>query len=413
MKPEYSISSLTVVTPDKIYDKASLKVVNGKISGFEASDEVDIKLDDTYVMFPALINIHDHLFGTYYPKIGNGPYICWLPWDYDLKSSPVYSERNKNEPFDIYLLGSYKNLISGVTTVQDHIPHKINDPFIDKLPIRVIKDYTLSHEVSAYDLKWGDGVDIEYERAIRKKIPYITHIEEGFDVESLRGIEILEEHNALSEYTILIHGIGFSDEDIETVAKYRANFVWCPGSNMFMFNRTAKIKDILDKGINVSIGTDSPATGELNILEEVKFAKKVYRDMYGEDLSDRVIVDMITKNPSKALKIDKILGSLEEGKLADILIIKRKSDDPYSSLVSAELQDISLIIMEGKPLYGDLKFSEYFDIFNSDDGKNDDKNYEKISINGCDKFIVGSPKTLMKKIRKNVGYKKEIPFLPI
>ncbi len=409
MVNEYSISSLTIVTPDEIKDRASLRVNDGKISGFGKSAKRDIKLDDSYLLFPALINIHDHLFGTYYPKIGNGPYLCWLPWDYDLKNSPVYSERNKNQPFDIYLLGSYKNLISGVTTVQDHIPHKVNEPFIDKLPIRVIKDYALSHEVSAYDLKWGDGLDIEYERAVRKKIPYITHIEEGFDVESLRGVEILEQHNALSEYTILIHGIGFSERDIETIARYNVNFVWCPGSNMFMFNRTAKIKEIIENGVNVSIGTDSPATGELNILEEIRFAKKVYREMYGEDISDKTIVKMITENPARALKINDSLGTLESGKLADLLIIRRKSDDPYKSLVEVKLEDIALITMEGIPLYGDIHFAEFFYIFKSDDGKK----YEEININGSSKFIVGSPTSLMERIRRNVGYNKEIPFLPI
>ena len=215
MITEYSLSSITMATPETVKGDVSLKISNGRIKEFKKSSQNDFTIGDGYFLFPALINIHDHLFGTYYPKIGNGPYICWLPWDYDLKSSPIYEERNKNSAYEIYLLGSYKNLISGVTTVQDHIPHKVNDPFIEKLPIRVIKDYSLSHEVSVYDLKWGDGIDVEYKKAVENDIPYITHVEEGFDVESLKGIEILEEHGALSEYTILIHGIGFNENDIK------------------------------------------------------------------------------------------------------------------------------------------------------------------------------------------------------
>ena len=405
MITEYSLSSITMATPETVKGDVSLKISNGRIKEFKKSSQNDFTIGDGYFLFPALINIHDHLFGTYYPKIGNGPYICWLPWDYDLKSSPIYEERNKNSAYEIYLLGSYKNLISGVTTVQDHIPHKVNDPFIEKLPIRVIKDYSLSHEVSVYDLKWGDGIDVEYKKAVENDIPYITHVEEGFDVESLKGIEILEEHGALSEYTILIHGIGFNENDIKLVAKRKANFVWCPGSNMFMFNRTAKIKDILKEGINVSIGTDSPSSGEINILEEIRFAKKVYYEMYGEELDDKEVVRMITVNPAKALRIQKDLGSIEKGKKADLLLISKTDDNPYSSLVNAKLSDIALVIMEGKPIYGDENFAQLFNALEVD--------HERITVDSKNKLIVGSPTKLMNDIWKNIGYKKKLPFLPI
>jgi len=405
MITEYSFSSITMATPETVKGDVSLKISNGRIKEFKKSSQNDFTIGDEYFLFPALINIHDHLFGTYYPKIGNGPYICWLPWDYDLKSSPIYEERNKNSAYEIYLLGSYKNLISGVTTVQDHIPHKVNDPFIEKLPIRVIKDYTLSHEVSVYDLKWGNGIDVEYKKAVENDIPYITHVEEGFDIESLRGIEILEDHGALSEHTILIHGIGFNENDIKLVAKRNANFVWCPGSNMFMFNRTAKIKDILKEGINVSIGTDSPSSGEINILEEIRFAKKVYYEMYGEELDDKEIVRMITVNPAKALRMQKDLGSIEKGKKADLLLISKTDNNPYSSLVNAKLSDIALVIMEGKPIYGDENFAELFNALEVD--------HERITIEGKNKLIVGSPTKLMNDIWKNIGYKKKLPFLPI
>ena len=137
MIDEYSLSPLTIVTPDEVKHDASIKISNGKIDSFTESKVKNYEIDGSYILFPALMNAHDHLFGTYYPRIGTSPYICWLPWDYDLKNSPIYEERNKSEPFDLYLVGTYKNLISGITTVHDHMPHHINNPFIDKLPIRV------------------------------------------------------------------------------------------------------------------------------------------------------------------------------------------------------------------------------------------------------------------------------------
>jgi len=405
LNTEFSLSAETIVTPHEVKSNASIRISNGKIVDFSRSKVKDYGLGKSYILFPAFINAHDHLFGTYYPKIGEGIYVCWLPWDFDLKSSEIYKERNKNGAFEIYLIGSYKNLISGVTTVHDHIPHKVNDPFIDKLPIRVLHDYALSHECSAYDLKWGEGIDSEYKKAVNNNIPYITHIEEGWDDESLRGIEILIEHKALSEYTVLIHGIGFSEEDIQQVASKKAHFVWCPGSNMYMFKKTAKIKKIIGAGINISIGTDSPASGELNLLEEIRFAKNTYKDLYNEELADENIVQMITVNPAKAFRLQDRLGSLEEGKLGDILIISGNSNKPYSSLVNAGFKDIALVFMEGKPLYGDVEFKDIFQELGS--------GYTKIKIEGKEKFIIGDPNSLMKKMRKTVGFHKELPFLPI
>ena len=405
MLSEFSLSSVTFVSPLKVKNNASIRIVDGKIEDYSKSGVKDYVLGKSYILFPSIFNPHDHLFGTYYPKIGEGPYVCWLPWDYDLKRSDVYTERNKNSPIDIYLIGSYKNLISGVTTVHDHIPHKVNDPLINKLPIRVLSDYALSHECSAYDLKWGDGIDAEYRKAVEKDIPYVTHIEEGWDTEALRGIDILLENGALGEHTVMIHGIGFSDEDIERIAEKKANFVWCPGSNIFMFGKTARVKEIMSAGINTSIGTDSPASGELHILEEIRFAKENYRKMYNEDLPDKTIVQMITCNPAKAFRLQDKLGSLEKGMLGDLLVVTGDQKKPYASLVNAKLKNIALVVMEGKPLYGDEEFRAFFEDSETD--------YTSITIEGKNKLIIGDPKALIDKLREAVGYQKELPFLPI
>jgi cytosine/adenosine deaminase-related metal-dependent hydrolase len=172
-----------------------------------------------------------------------------------------------------------------------------------------------------------------------------------------------------------------------------------------MFDRTAKVKELLHAGVNMSIGTDSPATGELNILCEVRFAKKVYREMYGDELDNKTIVEMITSNPAKAFRVQDRLGSLEQEKIGDLLIINGDREKPYDSLVRAELKDIALVFSEGVPLYGDDKFEEIFKDFNI--------KYSKISIEGKTKLIIGDPKGLMEKVRKNVGFNKELPFLPI
>ncbi len=412
LKSSISMGFNKIVTPYEVLDNGIITLEGEYILsiGDNGISNNEKKLDfsfDNYIVYPALINSHDHLLGSYYPRVGDRkPYFSWKLWDDDLKSSSVYSERSKIDNVDLYYLGSFRNMISGVLTVSDHIPHSINDPMIPIMPIRIIKDYALAHEVSEYDLKWGEGVEIEHKKAINNNEPFITHIEEGFDEESMKGVEYLLEMEALSNNTVLIHGIALSDEDIKMIAKHRAHLVWCPFSNFYMFERTARVKEILDIGVNISIGTDSPMSGSLHILEEVKFAKNIFYDMYKEDLSDELITKMITVNPAKALRIDNLLGSISKGKRADFILIKDKGADPYSTLVEANQEDIALIFYGGKPLYGNEDFSYIFDSFNVD--------YSKLKVNNVKKIISGyNPLDLLKKIRKIVGFEKDIPFLPV
>lgn len=408
MKKKYSLFSHCIVTPDKVIENSYLNINAKKIASLSSKSENNeiINLDDK-IIFPALVDAHDHLFGTYYPKIGatGGKYQNWKPWDDDLKSSPVYAERSKIPPTDIYELGVYKHVISGCLTVSDHMPHEVADKFIKDLPIRVQKKYALAHEASSFDLRWGDGIVAEHTKALKENIPFITHIEEGFDEESKKGIDILLLLKALSDHTVLVHGLGLSKADIKAIAQKKAHLVWCPGSNYFMFKLTGDVKNWIKAGINVSLGTDSPASGELNLLYEMKFAKKLYKKIYKEEISDKTLVQMATINPAKALRLDKEIGSLEKGKIADFIAISGNPKKPYSSLVKADFKDIDLVVYEGLPMYGSVEHEDLFKKF--------DIPYNKVKIAGTNKIINGDPKALMKRIRKYVGFKKEIPFLPV
>ncbi len=410
MAIKYSVISDCFLTPSVVVKDAFLNIQNGKISGFskKKASKTVIDLKDKIVL-PAFVDAHDHLFGNYYPKVGrnDGKYLNWKPWDNDLKSSPIYKERSKIPPLDIYYLACYKHVLSGCLTVNDHMPHRVNAPFLDKMPIRIQKKYSLAHEVSSFDLRWGDGIVVEHSKAVKEKIPFITHIEEGFDEESMKGIDILLLLKALTKNTVLIHAIALSEKDIDEIAKAGASCVWCPGSNMFMFRRTGKVKQWLKKGINVALGTDSPHTGELNMLYEAKWAKKVYKQIYKENLSDKTLVEMMTINPAKALWLDKEVGSLDKGKAADFIAVTGNQKDPYASVISADFPEIALVVQSGKPIYGDEKYKSIFDDMKI--------KTRKLKVSGVPKVIAEhlDPVGLLKRIRKYVGFKKDIPFLPV
>jgi cytosine/adenosine deaminase-related metal-dependent hydrolase len=404
----FTLNGGVVVTPGQVLPAGSVAVASGKIASIKKASRQRLSLGGASFVYPALINSHDHLRGNYLPRVGPKPgafYLNWLPWDNDLKASSTYTERSNLSVENLYFLSAYKNLFSGVTTVNDHFPHQLNDQLLPRLPLRAFREYCLDHEASSYDLKWGDGIDVEHRRAVEKDWPFITHLEEGFDVEAMDGVGILDRLGALDERSLLVHCIGFSDADVARIAQTKASVSWCPASNLFMFNVTCKIRKLLRAGVNVAIGTDSTHTGSVNLLAEMRFARATYRQLYGEDLPAKTIFDMVTINPARAFRMAKRLGTLEEGKLADILVLKGRRDDPYENLAGAAMTDIELLTIEGVPIYGEERFLDLL-------GGALPAGYATVVVDGRTMFVRGDPEALYREVRRKVGFKKVLDYLP-
>lgn len=403
---KWGISGVTTVTPEEVLFGSSV-VVNGekieKISDEDSKAILSVNIEEG-ILLPGLFNAHDHLLGNYYPKVGNGPYENWLPWDNDLKSSPLYAERQQIENRDLYLLGAYRNLVSGVTTVADHMPHFVRNPFAEMLPVRVINDYGIVHSIASFALAWGDEIDIEYQKAVKNDLPFITHVSEGFDAETKTDIRVLDRKGGLGEHSVLVHGLAFSDEDIALIAKKGASTVWCADSNIFMYEKTARVKEWLDAGINVCIGTDSPMSGGLNILYELKFDRDLFKKTYGTDLPDKTLVKMVTENPAKAFRMKK-WGQVKAGNIADLTVFRTRHSNPYRSIVMTELEDVLLVVIGGLPVYGDAKFQGLFESLGQP--------YQEIVLAGQKKIIKGDLQGVLQRISRAVGFKKEFPFLPV
>ena len=92
-----------------------------------------------------------------------------------------------------------------------------------------------------------------------------------------------------------------------------------------------------------------------NILQELKVAAEENKKD-GLGLSDQELVEMVTVKPAAMLGMEDKIGSLAPGHYADLLIIGGNHldlDNPYKSLIEATEKDISLVMVDGEPLYGD------------------------------------------------------------
>lgn len=403
---EYTLAGGIVVSPGKKIHGGTVSVKGTSIVSQGGAAAIDLK--GKSCVYPSLINTHDHLQGNYRPPVGPQQgqyYLTWQPWDNDLKASDVFQERSKLSRENLYALSGYKCLFSGVTTVSDHFPHKLNAEILPTLPIRALSEYGLAHECSSYDLKWGDGIAAEHERAVKHNWPFITHLAEGFDREAMHGVEALEQCRALDKHCLLVHCIGFSDADIQKVAEAGASVSWCGFSNMFMFNVTAKIRKMLKAGVNVTIGTDSSATGSANLLEEMRYDRELYRGMYGEELPAEKIFEMVTINAARAFWMQDKIGALEAGRLGDILVLRGRHDDPYENLVNASMEDIELLTLAGTPIYGELRFLDIF-------GGKLPEGFSELTVGGKPMFVKGDPAGLYAEVRRKVGFNKTLDYLP-
>jgi cytosine/adenosine deaminase-related metal-dependent hydrolase len=404
--PTYGFNGITLVTPNEVRASAGLTVSGDRIASLESPvGGYSVDLED-YVLFPGLLNAHDHLLGTWWPPVApNRPYTNVYEWLDDYEQSSVLTDRGANSNKDIYALGAYRNLISGVTTVADHYKRMDDADFYRHYPIHVLYKYGRSWLPRTYrKTGWGEDIRDEYKLAVACETPYIIHLAEGLDPETAQEMDILAQVGAIGRNTMVIHGVGLRLEDMDLMAQSGASACWCPASNLFLYGRTANIPALRRAGVNITLGTDSTMTGSLNLLDEVRVGRQAFRDQTGRDPRAHWLVELMTTHAAYALMVERTRGLLEPGYEADLLILPNRGDDPYQTLIEATSEDIALVVCGGVPAYGDSAFADLFEQFTPD--------FTEISVSGRAKLIAGDPVGLLNRISAHVGRPMDFPFLP-
>src|SRR5207253_9014166 len=98
------------------------------------------------------------------------------------------------------------------------------------------------------------------------------------------------------------------------------NVAHCPSSNLKLGSGIAPVKEMLERGISVSIGADgSPCNNRLDMFTEIRTAALLQKVQHGaEILPARRVLRMATIDGALARGLEKEIGSLEVGKLADL-----------------------------------------------------------------------------------------------
>jgi 5-methylthioadenosine/S-adenosylhomocysteine deaminase len=172
-----------------------------------------------------------------------------------------------------------------------------------------------------------------------------------------RNIEYLNELGLAASNVVLAHCVHLNDAEIEILRKTGTHVAHCPSSNLKLGSGIARVIDMLERGVSVSLGADgAPCNNRLDMFTEMRTAALVQKGLHGpEALPAQRVLRMATIDGARALGLDLEIGSIEVGKRADLALINLNrlhttpSFDPVSTLVySAEASDVETVIIDGR-----------------------------------------------------------------
>ena len=170
------------------------------------------------------------------------------------------------------------------------------------------------------------------------KGPWRTYLEEldkwdgSFNPLKKSPIRHLLDMNLVNRPMLLAHVNYISDADLDSLAKTNHSVAFCPRAHCFFKHSDHRFREMVAKGINVCLGTDSLAGNDsLSILDEMRFLHKEYAKL---DL--HAIFEMATINGALALHWSDKVGSISPGKDADLVAIPltKTQLDPLQDILS-------------------------------------------------------------------------------
>ena len=356
-----------------------LRIIHNKI-GVITSDEELLSVNKeeqkitfhNAIAFPGLINSHDHLEFNLFPQLGNRVYKSYLDWGEDIhrQNKDIIDAISKIPKQLRVAWGIYKNLLNGITTVIQHGEYfKIDDPMIN-----IFQDCYSLHSVRL-EKNWKRKLN----RPFAKNQPFVIHIGEGIDVNAFEEINELIKWNLFKRELVGVHGVSMNEQQ----AKAFEAVVWCPDSNYFLLNATAKV-DALKKQTKILFGTDSTVSAGWNLWDQLRLARKTNM------LTDEELFNSLTVLPADVWKLND-RGILAEGKKADIVVAGMK--DVYNlmnNFFQLNPQDILLIVRNGEIVLFDGSLYAQLGL----------KGFNKLLINDVVKYVKGNLTELVAQINK-------------
>jgi len=391
----------------EIHRDSYLLVVGDKIYGIsehadeEGSTGYDIEHFHNSIIFPGLINTHTHLPMVLFRGMADD--LSLMDW----LQKHIWPAESKwlSEDFAIASaeLAAVEMIKSGTTTCCDMYFHaEAVASVLHRAGLRAM----MGIGVLDFATKFGENADDYIERAsefylkyekdrlistsLCPHAPYTvkpenfqkcvdfckkhdlllhTHLSEApnenqicIDKYGKTPVQIMNDIGALELQNNFAHCVHLSDEDLQLLGDTGANVSHCIQSNMKLGSGFARIKEMVEAGINISIGTDGAASNnDLDMIGEMNSVALVHKGLNQDAtvLTAETVLKMATINGAKTLGLNRV-GELKRGNQADFIVVSMDEPhmtpvfNPISHLIySAKSTDVTATYVAGQCLMKD------------------------------------------------------------
>lgn len=377
---------------DILIEENKIKKIAKQISDVSVDKVIDAT--DRYVL-PGFINTHSHIGMSIFRETVDGYKLQdWL----EKRIWPIEDNLTPDDVYNSSLLSCIEMIKTGTTTVNDHyfFPESVikavatsgmraevtrvlmdvaDDlgPRVKELE-NILENYlnkydTITINVGVHGLYTASAQCVEIAKSLAKK--YSTNVHIHFCENSDEVVQIKERYNVdvpskvLKQYfadinSILAHCVKLSDEDFAILKDLPVSVSHCPVSNLKLGCGVANLPKMIENNINVSLGTDGQGSGcNLDMFDTMKFVGLLQKGI-NEDptlISAYEVLRMATINGAKALNKENLIGSIEENKLADLIVLDLSGvttepiNDVFSDIVyNAKGSNVITTIVNGKIL---------------------------------------------------------------
>ena len=343
-----------------IHDNKIEKINKNIPSSSHALEKDDKIIDATnQYLLPGLINTHAHIGMSIFRESVDG-YTTqdWL-------TKKIWPIEDKLTPEDVYhssLLSCLEMIKTGTTTVNDHyfFPEAIIKSILKSgiraeltrvvmdsdgqrdIRFRELEDLianyhnrhdTISLNVGIHGLYTASktcvkrAIDLAKHHHLSIHMHYLENTKESEDIthnyDAKKPFEIVKEHFQNTN-NIFAHCVKLTEEDFKIFKNYNIKVSHCPVSNLKLGCGIANIAKMLENDIIVSLGTDGQGSGcNLDMFETMKLTGLLQKGSHEDPtlLPAYEILKLATINGAKALKKEHLIGSICEGKLADLILL--------------------------------------------------------------------------------------------
>jgi 5-methylthioadenosine/S-adenosylhomocysteine deaminase len=359
---------LTMDEKERIIENGAVAISGDCITGVGPTEDFDncqpMKIIDAKngIIMPGLINSHTHASMTCFRGLADDlDLMTWLN-DYIF---PAEAKLNYEKVKTGALLACAEMILSGTTCFadmylfEDAVAEAANSAGMRAVVGEVLYDFPspsygpiekgfeYTEELIA---KWKDNPLITAavephspylcaselliragEISEKYDVPFIIHLSETQnEVSTIQEkfgktpIAYLDDLGVLSPRLLGCHCVVMSEEDIRLLADKEVKVAHNPESNMKLASGIAPIPEMLNAGVCVGLGTDGcTSNNNIDMFLEMDTAAKIHKvnNLDPTVMDAGTVLKMATKGAAKALGLEKLTGSLEIGKKADVIVI--------------------------------------------------------------------------------------------